>query len=71
MKPPDACRFLHNKAWFYPPPAEPPPPDAEPEDRATPFWCLLTHEPVGPDGGDVDQDCCGPTRRCYKVNVEL
>ena len=66
MKPLSACRHLQNKAYFC---------DAEPkehvDDFATPFWCLESHDAVGPDGEAVDSECCGPDRPCFKPEVEL
>ena len=66
MKPPDACTWLQNKAYDC---------DIEPKrDRdefRTPFWCLKTHDAIGPDGGGVDCDACGPERNCYRPEVEL
>jgi hypothetical protein len=70
MKPPDACRFLSNKAYFFHPPAEQSE-ATEPHPLSTPFWCLKTHEAVGPDGGDVADSCCGPDRTCFKPEVEI
>ena len=70
MKPPDACRYLQNKAYFIPPAPAGETVD-EPRPLSTPFWCLKTHDPVGPDGGEVDAECCGPGRSCYKAEVEL
>lgn len=70
MKPPDACRFLENKTWFL----GPAPAGGEPEGTqplSTPFWCLKTHEPIGPDGDLVDDVCCNGERPCFKAQVEL
>jgi hypothetical protein len=72
MKPESACYFLQNKAYFFPPPdlqdAEV---STEPEPLATPFWCLKTHDAVGPDGLEACDEACGPDRPCYKPEVQL
>ena len=70
MKPPTACSFLQNKAFFFPPPVDLPA-DAEPLPLSTPCWCLKTHDPVGPDGGDVSEESCGSRRTCYLPEVDL
>lgn len=72
MKPPHACWYLHNKAYFFPPrvptPGEEP---HEPEAVTTPWWCLRTQDSIGPDGGMIGDDCCGTDRACYKPEVQL
>lgn len=75
-KPLHACRWLQNKAYFFAPVVRPvgAAPDAaadEPAPPSTPFWCLKTGDPIGPDGGDVRDACCGPHRPCYKPQVDL
>ncbi|MBI1357350.1 MAG: hypothetical protein GC160_23660 [Acidobacteria bacterium] len=30
------------------------------------YWCVFSQNPVGPDGGSVDEDCCTASRKCYK-----
>ena len=69
MKPPNACRFLNNKAYFFAPVENDP--EVEPRPLSTPFWCLKTHEPIGPDGDEASDDRCGPHRDCYRPEVEL
>ena len=77
-KPMHACRWLQNKAYFFA--AISPAGGAagageiekvDPAPLSTPFWCLKTGDPIGPDGGDVRDACCGPHRPCYKPQVEL
>ena len=29
-------------------------------------WCYHTQQPLGPDGGHVAPDLCGPDRPCYR-----
>jgi len=70
MKPLDACHFLDNKAYFFPPPVHEDD-DAEPQSPSTPFTCLKTHQSVGPDGEFVSDECCGPDRPCYRPEVSL
>lgn len=70
MKPPDACYYLSNKAYSFPAPA------TDDEDQAlqpdaTPFSCLRTHEPIGPDGEEACDRDCGPHRPCYRPEVQL
>jgi hypothetical protein len=67
-KPPTACRYLNNKAFALPLPMEE---EGEPRPFATPFWCLETHDAVGPDGGEVSDRSCGPDRPCFRPEVEL
>ena len=69
MKSPDACRYLDNKAYLFPPPVGEEP--QESEGFVTPFYCLRTQEPVGPDGDDVGEHCCVAKRGCYRPEVEL
>jgi len=69
MKPPHACRFLQNKAWLFPPPAGEE--SREIATFATPFTCLRTHEPVGPDGRDVGERVCRADRPCFRPEVDL
>ncbi len=68
MKPPTACYFIENKAFFFPPPLEE---GDEPQPLSTPCWCLRTHEATGPDGDAVDVDICVKGRSCYKPEVDL
>jgi len=67
MKPLTACRWLQNKAWI----CDPPDRDREHDAYLTPFWCLKTHDSVGPDGGSVGEHCCGRDRPCHQPEVEL
>ena len=69
MKPPSACRHLNNKAYFLLP--VPNDDKAHETPRCTTFWCGHTLQPIGPDEGDVREDCCGPGRDCYEPEVEL
>ncbi len=69
MKPPDACYYLENKAYFFPPLERQS--GEEPEPLSTPFICLKTHEQIGPDGEEACDELCGPDRACYKPEVEL
>ncbi|MCA8921727.1 MAG: hypothetical protein KDD82_07950 [Planctomycetes bacterium] len=68
MKPPHYCRYLTNKAFFFPPPV-----DVRPEEGLhTPCRCNQTQETLGPDGALVCVDACsGPGRSCYLADVEL
>ncbi|MHC4548336.1 MAG: hypothetical protein ACYTEZ_06110 [Planctomycetota bacterium] len=68
MKPPTACFYLNNKHYFFPPPVDPK--DA-PDEPGTPFWCLKTHDAIGPDGAEVGEHCCRPERPCFRPEVEL
>ncbi|MFQ5845037.1 MAG: hypothetical protein ACE5JG_08620 [Planctomycetota bacterium] len=68
MKPLGACRHLCNKAWLFPPPVEG---EADFNPEATPSWCEETHDAIGPDGGDVREDCCTRDRPCFRPRVEL
>ena len=68
MKPPTACHFIENKAFFFPPPVEA---GDEPHPLSTPCWCLRTHEATGPDGDAVDVDICVKGRSCYEPEVDL
>ena len=70
MKLPSACSFLQNKAFFFPPPVDVDPADL-PLPLSTPCWCLRTHDPVGPDGGDVCEESCVSPRACYVPEVDL
>jgi len=72
-KPPSACHWLQNKAYFFPPPV-----DAQGRDLSgdevtlsTPFWCLKTHGAIGPDGDTVCDRSCVRGRECYRPDVEL
>ena len=67
-KPPDACFYLGNKAWFMPPPVEAP---EVPEALSTPFWCARTHEAFGPDGEIACEETCNRARECYKPEIEI
>lgn len=68
MKKPTDCYYLQNKAFFF----APHPNDAVNDlPLSTPCWCLRTHDPVGPDGGDVDTGACGSGRACYRPEVDL
>ncbi|MEZ6187281.1 MAG: hypothetical protein R3F62_20000 [Planctomycetota bacterium] len=68
MKPPHYCRYLTNKAFFFPPPVDPRPE----QELSTPSRCNRTQEVLGPDGVLVCVDeCSGPGRPCYVANVEL
>jgi len=68
MKPPHYCRFLTNKAFFFPPPVD----DRPEEELRTPCRCNHTQEPLGPDGCLVSvAECSGPGRTCYVADVEL
>ena len=81
MKPPDACYFLCNKAYFFTPPeafSDKPvlkdsgnADDTEPQPLSTPFWCLKTHEALGPDGDEARDDLCDAGRTCYRPEVGL
>ena len=83
MKPPDACYHLCNKAYFFTAPeAFKDKPvlkhsngtgdqDVEPQPLSTPFWCLKTHEALGPDGEEARDDLCDATRSCYRPEVTL
>ena len=68
MKPSHACWYLNNKTWFYAPAVDP---RDEPTELSTPYWCLRTHDAIGPDGIEATMDCCGPDRPCYKPELEL
>ncbi len=69
MKPLEACRYLQNKAFFFPPLAGE---RSTAEDAlATGCWCLRTHEPTGPDDGDVTLEECVGGRSCFSPEVEL
>ncbi|MGH7163649.1 MAG: hypothetical protein ACREID_09200 [Planctomycetota bacterium] len=68
MKPLAVCRFLENKAYHVPPP---PGKEEGLTPPSTPFWCAKTHDPVGPDGGDVRDDRCVRGRSCFRARVEL
>jgi len=69
MKPRHACRHLENKAYFLLPSAG----EAQEPDRpcSTPFWCARTMQPIGPDEGDVTDECCGANRPCYQPEVDI
>ena len=69
MKPIDACHFLNNKAYFFPPPVHDDGEDERP--HSTPFTCIKTHEPIGPDGESVSDECCGPDRPCYRPELRI
>ena len=69
MKPPNACYYLENKAYFFPPLGRKS--DEEPEPLSTPFTCLKTHEQIGPDGEEACDELCGRHRTCYRPEVEL
>ena len=68
MKRPTDCYYLQNKTFFFAPH-----PTAREDELplSTPCWCLKTHDPVGPDGGDVDVAVCVSARPCYKPEVDL
>ncbi len=69
MKPPQACYFLSHKTYFYPAAARP---EEEPQHRTTPFWCLRTHDAIGPDGKHCDESLCkGTDRPCYEPEIQL
>lgn len=68
MKPLDSCRHIQNKAFFFPPPVEG---YDEMRTLATPCWCIRSHEPVGPDGGEVSLERCDRKRPCYEPYVDL
>jgi hypothetical protein len=41
--------------------------DPEYQSGNTDFWCVMTSKNIGPDGGDVNMDCCrNPERGCYR-----
>ena len=73
MKPPTACHWLENKAWFFPPLA----PGAEvdgqedPELKSTPFWCNKTQDAFGPDGDSACPEDCTTKRSCFRPEVDL
>lgn len=68
MKSHDACYYIQNKAFFFPPPLDG---DRAGEPLSTPCWCLRTHEPVGPDGVEVTVEACRPGRACFRPEVQL
>ena len=71
MKPPDACYYLSNKAYFFSPPEAMKETEVDPQPLSTPFWCLKTHEALGPDGEEACDELCGRDRPCYQPEVEL
>ncbi len=68
MKPLVVCRFLNNKAYFFPPSLDR---EADARAPATPFWCARTCDPVGPDGNDVRDDRCLDGRPCFEPQVRF
>ena len=73
MKPPAACYHLVNKAFYFPPPMHVPLGEEGiyREALTTPFTCLRTHEPIGPDGADVSLEDCACERPCYQPEVDI
>ena len=71
MKPLDACRYLQNKAFAFPPLPEGSPELEHHDELSTPCWCLKTHEAYGPDGEQVWIDVCTKGRKCFEPEVEL
>lgn len=56
-----ACRCLRSKEMFVN--AEPDP--RIPSGRSGIFWCLHTHNCLGPDGQVAEPARCKPGRGCY------
>jgi hypothetical protein len=59
---PPACRCLRSKEMFI---------DAEPDPRIPSmssgiFWCIHTHNCLGPDGQAAEPAGCKPGRGCYE-----
>jgi hypothetical protein len=57
-----ACRCLRSKEMFI---------DAEPDARIPGgssgiFWCIHTHNCLGPDGQVAEPGSCKPGRGCYQ-----
>jgi len=74
MKPPNACRWLENKSFFFPPLAEGavnPASDEDPDAPTTPFWCNQTQDATGPDGDLACPDGCDAKRTCFAPEVDL
>ncbi len=68
MRPLTACKHLQNKAFFFPPPVEG---YDEELGLRTPCWCIRTHQPVGPDGGEASLERCDKSRTCFQPAVQL
>lgn len=62
----ERCRFLRHKKMYY---------DFDresalavgPECGGTPFWCVKTSRPVGPDSAPALPEDCRKERRCFEA----
>lgn len=67
MKPLTTCRWLENKG-FVVGHAEG---SDDPDDYATPCWCLKTHDAIGPDGDGADLGECVRGRECFEPELDI
>jgi len=57
-----ACRWLRSKEMFINVPPDP----TVPAGGSGIFWCVHTHNCLGPDGKVAEPESCTPGRGCFE-----